>query len=409
MLTNIQLRNLKPGGKKLMDGSIPGLMVEPTANSGVGKWTLRFQSPITRKRRDMGLGRYPDVSLSEARELALDARKIIDAGLDPIEQRKQKRTAFEEGVLTVPTFEDAALQVYADLLPGWTNAKHGAQWMTTMEQYVFPLIGGRPVDQLKPKDFADVLKPIWLTKRETATRIKQRCHGVMKWSWGRKYVPSNPVDMVDTLLPKPGVSHKLVQHFPAMPWALVPGFIQDHVHKNDSVTADLLEFVILTACRSGEARKMTWNEIDWETATWTIPAAHMGKTGRTHRVPLSTRAVEILTKRKRQRCKSDLVFPSPSGKVLTDMALTKYLRDKAAPSDKPDRFATAHGFRSSFRDWASENGYARDLAERALAHTIKDGGEAAYHRTDLLAQRRPMMEAWAQHVLGQQHNALATG
>ena len=160
-----------------------------------------------------------------------------------------------------------------------------------------------------------------------------------------------------------------------------------------------MEFVILTAARSGEARAMTWSEVDFEGATWTVPASRM-KARVTHRVPLSRRALEILRVQRELQPKTDLVFPAPRGGVLSDMALTKFLRDQKAVSSEPGRTATAHGFRSSFRDWASEHGFARDLAERALSHTIANQVEASYHRTDLLEQRRSMMAAWAAHVIG---------
>jgi integrase len=176
-------------------------------------------------------------------------------------------------------------------------------------------------------------------------------------------------------------------------------FFQTKVYTGDDVTRHLLEFTILTAARSGEARGMTWDEVDLDEATWVVPAQRM-KTKVTHRVPLSTRAVEILERRRQVAKHPELVFPSPRGKVLTDMALTKFLRTHKAVSDVPERVATAHGFRSSFRDWASEIGVPRDLAERALAHTIRNAVEAAYHRTDLLEQRRGVMEAWAAHVTG---------
>ena len=180
----------------------------------------------------------------------------------------------------------------------------------------------------------------------------------------------------------------------------VAAFVLDVVRTdNPNVSRALLEFVILTAARSGEARQMEWSEVSLSTATWTVPAARM-KARVAHRVPLSARVIEILHGQRRKHPEAKLVFSAPRGGVLSDMVLTKFLRDQNASSSDASRTATAHGFRSSFRDWASEHGYARDLAERALAHTIKDQSEAAYHRTDLLEQRRPMMEAWAQHVAG---------
>ena len=221
----------------------------------------------------------------------------------------------------------------------------------------------------------------------------------MKWCWGNGYVQGNVVDMVDTLLPKQSITAKQKVHHPAMPWRIVVDFVKEVIRDRDDVTRHLLEFTILTAARSGECRGMTWTEVDLDTATWTVPATRM-KAKVSHRVPLSHRAVEILEQRRAISPNSALVFPSPRGKVLTDMALTKFLRDHKAISDEPGRVATAHGFRSSFRDWASETGVPHDLAERALAHTIRSAVEAAYHRTDLLEQRRSVMEAWAAQIGG---------
>jgi integrase len=245
-----------------------------------------------------------------------------------------------------------------------------------------------------------VLRPIWLKKPETASRVKQRCHKVMKWCLAHGLVPGNPVDVVAHLLPQQEAARDRTTHQPAMPWRDIPAFVTKLRAGAYSITRALLEFVILTAARSGEARAMMWDEVDLEARVWTVPANRM-KAKASHRVPLPERAVEILAFQRDRHPDAELVFPSPRGLVLSDMALTKFLRDQKAHSSEAGRAATAHGFRSSFRDWASENAYPRDLAERALAHTIKNQTEAAYHRTDLLEQRRTMMEAWSKHVGGE--------
>jgi integrase len=397
LLTDVRARNLKPGDSPLPDGSVTGLRLLPAQLKGRGKWQLRYVSPETGKRRDMGLGAYPDTGIAVARKAALQARALLAINLDPLEERARKEAAaIETSKVRATTFEDAVREVYATLQPSWKNAKHRDQWINTLETYVFPVLGSRLVEDLRPSDFAAALSPIWLTKPETASRIKQRCHAVMKWAWGRGLVSGNPVDMVDTLLPKQGSVRGRVQHHPSMPWREIPEFVQAVVRLRKDVTRALLEFVMLTAARSGEARGMIWEEVDLQAKVWTVPAERM-KAGSPHRVPLSERAIEILEGQP-SGTGAALVFPSPRGLQLTDMALTKFLRDHKAKSDVPGRVATAHGFRSSFRDWASENGYARDLAERALAHTISNQVEAAYHRTDLLEQRREMMQAWADHV-----------
>ena len=397
-LTELKARKINPADGALADGTVTGLQLLPGSEAGRGKWRLRFVSPETGKRRDMGLGAYPEVSISQAREFAQAARKHLANDLDPLEEAERKRLQTDQSV-RLPTFQEAAVKVHEEHKASWSNGKHIDQWINTLTTYAVPIIGHRGVDTLKPSDFADVIRPIWITKPETARRVKQRCYAVMKWCWGNGYVQGNVVDMVDTLLPKQSVTAKQKVHHPAMPWRVVPDFMTRVVRTKDDVTRHLLEFTILTAARSGESRGMTWAEVDLDTATWTVPATRM-KAKVSHRVPLSHRAVEILEQRRAISPNSALVFPSPRGKVLTDMALTKFLRDHNAISDEPGRVATAHGFRSSFRDWASETGVPRDLAERALAHTIRSAVEAAYHRTDLLEQRRSVMEAWAAQIGG---------
>lgn len=397
-LTDRAARSITPGSQPIADSGVTGLRLHPGKSKGHGQWKLRYVSPVTHKRRDMGLGSYPDVGVAQARSAAHEARQLITQGKDPIDERKSARSAaVNASKKATMTFERAARQVHADRKAGWKNAKHAAQWINTLSSYVFPFLGNRPVETLTPQDFAAALRPLWLEKAETASRVKQRCNEVMEWCWAGGYSTSNPVSIVHRLLPKQPSTRQRVQHLPAMPWRDIPEFIEKNLHGKTNSTRALMEFVILTAARSGEARPLTWHEIDFSKKVWNVPATRM-KTGNPHRVPLSNRALELLEGQKKKYPDAELVFPAPRGGVLTDMALTSFLRKKKAKSDVPDRHATAHGFRSAFRDWASENGYARDLAERALAHTIRNQAEAAYHRTDLLEQRRPMMENWAEFV-----------
>lgn len=393
MLTDKQAKALRPGGKPVFDGKVTGLLLTPS-KSGC-KWTLRFTSPVTGKRRDAGLGTYPETSIAEAREKALAMRKLIDSGEDPIDQRNREREAAAVAAAAL-TFEKAARKVHEELKPGWKNEKHAAQWISTLETYVFPKLGDRKLDAISPGDCADVLRPIWLAKAETASRTRQRMHAVMQWAWAHGHITANPVTVVDHILPKQIVQK---EHQPAMPWRDVPTFTKTHLvgEGRKDISRVALLFAILTAARSGEVRGATWNEFDLTAAVWTIPGERM-KARHPHRVPLSTSALMQVRALREEKRHDELVFPSPRGKVLSDMTLTAFLRRVDAKSDSPDRIATAHGFRSSFRDWASEHGYARDLAERALAHTVTNKVEAAYHRTDLLEQRRPLMEAWARHV-----------
>lgn len=289
--------------------------------------------------------------------------------------------------------------MHQELKPGWKNAKHAQQWINTLTEYAFPKIGTIPIDQLTPRHVADVLRPIWLQKAETASRVRQRIHAVTAWGWAHGFNNANPADVVSHFLP--GQESKSIrrERQPAMPWQSLPPFAASELGSAGDldVTRRAMILLILTAARSGEVRGMTWDEVDLQGAVCTIPASRM-KAKQAHRVPLSRQAVHLLQQQLGQH--RQLIFPSVrANTVMSDMTLTALLRRLDAPSDSNGRVATAHGFRSSFRDWCSEHGYARDLAERALAHTVKSQVEAAYHRTDLLEQRRPMMQAWSDYVL----------
>jgi integrase len=396
MLRDATAKAIQPSDKPLADGTVTGLRLHPTKTKGRGVWKLRYVSPVSHLRRDMSFGVYPDVSIADARLLANAARSEIAKGADPKDVRDSAKRSVKHS-RTDLTFMDAATQVHTNLKGGWKNAKHQDQWINTLTTYVFPFIGSRPVNEIDVRNIEDVLKPIWLTKPETASRVKQRCSQVMEWCWAQGLVSANPVSVVHHLLPKQPSTRERVEHYPAMPWKLIPSFVVGHIENADNVTRALLLFVILTAVRSGEARGARWSEFDIDQKVWTIPASRM-KAKVLHRVPLSSPVLALIEKQKNV-AKHILVFPSPTGKILTDMALTAFLRKHKATSDTPGRCATAHGFRSSFRDWASENGFANDWAERALAHTIREQTKAAYYRTDLLEQRRHMMEAWGTHVL----------
>lgn len=398
IITDTKARNIKPDDPAIPHGGITGLSLLPSKTRGHGKWVLRYVSPVTGSRRNAGVGAYPEVGIAEAARRATAMRIELAEGRDPLEEKAKINAAPEAP--TVPTFKEAAETLHKDLLPGWKNPKHGQQWLNTLTEYVFPKLGEKRLNEIQPGDVAEVLKPIWLTKAETASRVKQRIHAVMSWGWAHGHCRSNPVDVVGHLLAQQPGKAVRTKHHPAMPWRLIPEFVKNHLRPGNrpEVTRSLLEFIILTACRSGEARGMTWTEVDFKNAVWSIPPERM-KAKILHRVPLSPRALQILEGQKEQH--ETLVFPSIRDQVeLSDMAITALLRRVKAPSDTPERVATAHGFRSSFRDWCSEKGYSRDLAERSLAHTIKDKVEAAYHRTDLLEQRRELMNAWALYVAG---------
>ena len=400
VITDAKARNIKPESTAIPHGGVTGLALHPTKTKGRGKWVLRYVSPVSGKRRNTGLGSYPEVGVAEAAKRAIAMRVMLSEGKDPLAEKALEEKALEEEAVKAPTFLEAAEILHKDLLPGWKNPKHGQQWINTLTEYVFPKLGPKLLAEIQPADVAEVLKPIWLEKAETASRVKQRIHTVMAWGWAHGHCQSNPVDVVTHLLPQQPGKAVRTQHHPAMPWGKIPAFVQEHLRTKDRVDVSrrLLEFVILTACRSGEARGMTWSEVDWKNAVWIIPAERM-KAKLVHRVPLSPRALQILEEQRYQH--ERLVFPSVRVRgELSDMAITALLRRLNVESDVPGRVATAHGFRSSFRDWCSEQGYSRDLAERSLAHTIKDKVEAAYHRTDLLEQRRELMNAWENFVVG---------
>ena len=398
MLRDTTAKSIKPEDKPIADGTVNGLRLHPTNTKGRGQWKMRFVSPVTGKRRDIGFGIYPEVNIQQARKLAADARELIASGLDPIDERKRLQSE-EKQLQQVLTFKQAAHQVHETLKDGWKNAKHQQQWINTLATYVFPVFGDKAIPDITINDIAEALRPIWLDKAETATRTKQRIHQVMETCCAKGLRVGNPVNGVKHLLPKQASAAARVKHHPAMPWRILPEFVADKLIQSKKVSPLLLRFVILTAVRSGEARQAKWPEIDFKHNIWTIPADRM-KTGVIHRVPLSDQAIQILQQLRVDKSNNDLVFPSPqAGQVLTDMALTAILRKANAKSDTPNRVATAHGFRSSFRDWASENEYPEHLAESALAHQIKNSVVRAYHRTDLLEQRRTMMQDWADYII----------
>jgi integrase len=407
ILTELKAKAIKPDCKPLPHGAVTGLVLHPAALNGQGKWVLRYVSPITHKRRNAGLGSYPETSIAQAAKQAIAYRELLNSGQDPLEEKQKSskkallalaQSAVDE--LATPTFAQAAAQLHVDLTPSWKNLKHTQQWINTIEQFALPVLGQLKLAQIQPKHIADVLRPIWLEKAETASRLKQRIHAVMAWGWAHGHCQSNPVDVVQHLLPQQPSKTVRVEHQPAMPWGMIPTFYrQNLIHtKRYDVTQTMMAVLILTAARSGEVRGMTWAEIDWDLAIWTIPSERM-KAAVQHRVPLAPVVLSLL---ETMRGLHDiLVFPSPRKEVpLSDMVLTQLLRRLEAPSDSAGRVATAHGFRSSFRDWCSEHQYPRDLAERALAHAVQNKVEAAYHRTDLLEQRRTMMLAWAAFVSG---------
>jgi integrase len=377
-LTAVQIRALKKPGR-YSDGNGLYLVVDPT---GSKRWLLR--TIVQGRRRDMGLGGATLVSLAEAREKALAYRKVARDGGDPLAVRRAARA-------TAPTFAEAAEQVHGDHKASWKNEKHAAQWLTTLKTYAYPHLGNRRVDQLETSDVLRTLSPIWLAKPETARRVRQRIGTVLDWAKAAGYRNGdNPVEGVAKGLPKQGERD---DHHAALPYADVPAFVGRLRSSDQGEIARLaFEFLILTAARTSEVLGAEWLEVNEAEAIWIVPAARM-KAKREHRVPLSGRAAEVLARAKLLGGESQLVFPGQTGaKPLSNMVFLMALRRMAVP-------ITAHGFRSSFRDWAAEaTNIPREVAEMALAHTIENKAEAAYRRGDLLAKRRELMEAWSAFV-----------
>lgn len=359
------------------------LLVKP---SGARSWVLRAQ--VDGKRRDFGLGSLTDVGLAAARDRADDIRRQYKSGVDPVEAKRERAAPAP----SMPTFAEAAQQVFDENRTTWRNGKHMAQWLSSLRAYAFPVIGDIRVDQIDGPTIRSVLLPIWLSKPETARRVRQRVGVVLDWCHANGFRSAEaPMRSIGKGLPR---QPKQDRHFSAMPYEDVPALVEE-LSARDSVGRLALLFAILTAGRSGEVRGATWGEVDLGARTWTIPAARM-KAGKTHIVPLSPRALHVLSRAGAgilSEYPEGIIFPGLKGGPLSDMTIAKALKT-AGYGDY-----TVHGFRSSFRDWAAEmTDTAGDVVEAALAHTIANRVEAAYRRTNYLEKRRTLMEAWGDYV-----------
>ena len=370
-------------------GGVQGLALNVTAGTG-RSWVLRVM--IAGRRRDMGLGAYPGVTLAKAREKAREARELIRQGIDPIGQMRATQSAMMAATAAALTFEQCGTAYITANEAGWTNAKHGQQWQNTLTQYAYPVMGPLLVRDVDLPHVLAVLEPIWRTKTETASRLRSRIELVLDWATARNYRDGlNPARWrghLDKILPKPSKVAK-VEHHPAVPVGEVGAFMV-RLRAADGMGARALEFAILTAARSGEVRGATWAEIDLEAKVWTVPADRM-KAGKEHRVPLSDAALSVLKALPRV-AGSEFVFPAQRGGMLSDMTLTAVMRRMGLE-------AVPHGFRSTFRDWAGERtNYPRETAEMCLAHVIGSQVEAAYRRGDLFEKRRLLMADWAKFL-----------
>jgi integrase len=381
-LTDRQVRNLKTPGR-YPDGATLYLVVWP---SGSKSWVQRLT--IGGRRADLGLGGYPAMSLAQARRRAQDNRSLAKSGGDPLAEKRE-----EAMVAAMPTFEALAQQHIAENRHAWRNAKHAGQWLSTLETYAFPSIGAVKVNEVSRKQVVDALSPIWHTKAETARRVRQRIRAVMDRAVALEYIDYNPAgDAINGALTK---MPRVRAHHRALPYRELPAALEAVRGSTASPSVKLaFELLALTGCISGELRGMTWDEVDLETATWTVPGERM-KAGKLHRVPLSLRALAILREAHSLNQGEGVVFPAPrSGGILSDMAFTQMLR-RLGLSFVP------HGLRSTFRDWAAEQTDApHAVMETALAHTVGNATEAAYARSDLFELRRGLMDKWGAYLEG---------
>lgn len=389
-------------------GGVAGLLFQITP-AGSTSWILR--TIVGNARREIGLGAYPEISLAVARDKAREARSKIEAGVDPVEERRAVRSALVAAQRRGLTFTDAVARYLDAKLDAFKNPKHRQQWRNTLETYAIPELGCMLVSEIEVQDVLRVLDPIWRTKPETASRLRGRIEAVLSWATVAGHRtgdnPARWAGNLKELLPAASKVAKnenqpAVQLSDAARWFAV-------LRMREGISARALEFTTLTSARSGEVRGATWDEIDLDARTWTIPAARM-KMGREHRVPLTDDAISLL-KALPRHARNEQVFTAPRGGSLSDMSLSAVMRRlheadlKAGRSGFTDarsgRPAVPHGLRSTFRDWVAElTRYPGDMAEVALAHKVSNAVEAAYRRGDQLERRRTMMRDWADFLTG---------
>lgn len=378
------VRNLRDPGKYY---DLHGLFLR-IENAGSRRWVQRIN--VAGRQREIGLGSAEMVSLAEAREIALSNKKLAKSGKDPIAAKKEH--------LEIPNLNFAIDKVIELNAPTWTNAKHAAQFRSTLTNYVTPKLGKRPINDIQAADILSVLQPIWVKKNETAMRIKQRIGTVMKWAIAQGYRKDDPTLTLNQVLPKP---NRKTKHRASLPYTEVSKCL-DSVRKSDAMVSTKLaiELLVLTATRSGEVRLADWNEINHKDRTWTIPASRM-KTKEKHIIPLSDRAIELLNEA-RTLSEMGLIFPGMrAGRPISDMTMSKLIKVLGYQVD-------IHGFRTSFRTWVQEQtNTSREVAERALAHKISNKVEAAYARSDLFEKRRKLMNTWASYLMSGNENVIA--
>ena len=367
-------------------GGVTGLYLQVVA-SGARTWILRVM--VGSKRKDIGLGGFPAVTLQGAREKAREQRELINQGIDPVHQRKALRAALINTQAKNLPFKEAAYKCHASKVSEFRNDKHKKDWISALERHAFPVIGYLPVSDIELHHVMQVLEPIWHTKTETATRVRQRIEAVLTWATVSGFRSGdNPARWDGNLkevLPNPSKISS-VKHHPALPWQQVGQFMAD-LRKRKGTATKALEFAILTAARSGEVRGMEWSEIDFDAKVWKVPEGRI-KAGKQHKVPLSDDAISIL--RALPRFEGvNYAFPAVRGGMLSDVALLAVVRRMGVD-------AVPHGFRSTFKDWArNSTAFPDEVSELALAHVNSDATRAAYARDELLPKRAKLMDAWA--------------
>jgi integrase len=370
---------VEPG--RYQDGDGLMLIVKP---SGSRSWQVRAQ--VDGKRRDFGLGSAKDVPLGEARDKADAIRKLYRSGVDPVAHKRAVRRA----QTTLPTFREAAITTHGEQVKGWRNVKHRADWLSSLDRHAFPAIGDIRVDLIVAPMIRDLLLPIWLEKPETARRVRQRVKAVLDWASAKGLRSGLDMTGIGKGLPR---QPKTDNHYAAMDYEKVPAFVATIKAAPESISRMALLWTIYTAARSGETRGATWEEIDLEAKEWTIPASRM-KAGKEHVVPLSDAALAILSRMANAKTGrfGESIFPGKGGKPLSDMSISKVLRDMGIG-------VTVHGFRSSFKDWAVESTSFPDaVSEAALAHRDTDKVRSAYRRTDFRKMRVDLMAAWTNFI-----------
>lgn len=378
-LTHAKIKNLTKPGRY---GDADGLHLR-VSKGGAKAFVLR--KIVDGRRRDIPLGRWPDMTLADARQRASELRLMIGRGEYQPEKEPEKAT--------MPTFRQAAAEVYELNKPRWRNEKHVKNWWQSMEKYAFPSIGDMPVDEIDRTDVLEIFSPIWTNRPERARRLRQRMRSVFRWCEGHDYISSNPCgDGLDGVLPR---VPRPKNRFRSLPYQEIPQALDVIESCGASLSARLcFRLMVLLALRSGETRNLTWDMVDEEQALLVIPA-HQMKMNAEHRTPLAREAVEVIERAKALRDERNLLFPSPTGRgVMSDMTMTAIIRRVGLNSK-----TTCHGFRHAYKNWASEQGYDYQLSELQLAHALP-GLQSVYLTSDLLDRRRVMMSAYASFVCG---------